>query len=129
VTAALGWRARADPLPAAAATAAPAAVPALLAATAERLRAGAGLRVARDGTGCLVLGEADQLPWCPGVVYLGWEGGVLVPTTRTPTPAADLLVAALRPRLPSDCDLVAVLPWGVLATRRPVRAPDPGWQP
>ena len=119
----LTWAPRTEPLTVAAVTAVPGDVGALVAATTERVGAGASLRVAA-GDGCVVLGAADDLPWCPGAVYLGWESGVLVPTTRRPVPAVDLFGSALRSRLPTECDLVVLVPWGVLATRAPARAVD-----
>jgi hypothetical protein len=42
----------------------------------------------------VVLGEPDDLPWCPGVRYLGWDGGLLMPTEVAASVPADLLRAA-----------------------------------
>ena len=118
------WTPRPVPLPAAAATAPPQRTAALLDAVADRVRAGSSLRLAAGEAGCVVLGGPDDLPWCPDVVYLGWESGVLTPTTRAPLPAVDLLLASLRHRLPPDHALVAVVPWGVLVAPVPARAVD-----
>mgnify|MGYP003378784330 CR=1 FL=1 len=50
--------------------------------------------------------------------------GVLVATHRIPHPPIDLVVPSLRAVLPDSCDLIAVLPWGVLAARMPARPVD-----
>jgi hypothetical protein len=118
------WVPRSVPLPVAAATAAPTATGALLEAVAERVEAGAALRLVTGQAGCVVLGTADDLPWCSGVVYLGWEAGALTLTTRSPRPSVDLLLPSLRDRLPAGHDLLAVVPWGVLAAPSPTRAVD-----
>ena len=62
----------------------------------RRLRAGAGLRVAFGPEWTLVVG--DDLPWADGVTYLGWDDGLLVPTTLAPSTPAGLL----RHSLPGD---------------------------
>jgi len=118
------WVSRPVPLQAVAAAAAPGDVPALLDVVAGRVRDGASLRLVVGPGGCVVLGGSDDLPWCPGAVYLGWEVGTLVPTTRSPLPAVDLLLASLRARLPAAHGLVAVVPWGVLVAPSPSRSVD-----
>ncbi len=63
-------------------------------------------RVAADGdpsrfravaaTGWLVvLAAAEDLPWVPGVRYLGWDGALLLPTTHRPGISTDLLARVL----------------------------------
>jgi hypothetical protein len=123
--AALDWVRREPPLPAIAATAEPRTLHALRAAVAQRLQAGVQLRVAGGPAGLLVLAAAQDLPWVPGVLYLGWEAGFLVPTTRTTLPAVDLLAPALRALAPPGHDLVALTPWGLLTTVAPRRSADP----
>jgi hypothetical protein len=74
------------------------AVPALAAATRERVRGGARLAaLADDGPGqpaadraLIVLGAEADLPWADGARYLGRDGGLLVPTTTRPVPSAAL---------------------------------------
>lgn len=117
----LTWARRSEPLPVVAVTARPDDIGALVAATADRVRAGSRLRLVAAAAGCVVLGPEPELPWFPGAVYLGREAGALVPTTLTPAPSADLVLLALRDRLPAGCDLVALLPWAVLAAPTPAR--------
>ncbi|WP_328330306.1 hypothetical protein OHA70_08390 [Kribbella sp. NBC_00382] len=72
-----------------------------------------------SGEGWLVvLGE--ELPWADGAIYLGWDSGVLVPTTVVPSPP----VALLRSALPEG-ELVVLLPDRVLVADAPARAADP----
>jgi hypothetical protein len=118
----LSWTRRAVPLTAAALTCRAEDSGTLLSATLRRIRAGHALRIAAAPDGALVLGATDDLPWFPGAVYLGWDGGALTPTTRAPLPPVDLLLPSLRARLPAGHGLVALLPWAVLAAPMP-RAP------
>ena len=91
----------------------------LLRATLRQVRAGHELRVAAGAGGTLVLAAVDDLPWFPGAVYLGWDCGVLTPTTRAPAPAMPFLAPLLRARLPAGHGLVALLPWALLAAPMP----------
>jgi hypothetical protein len=120
----LTWRPRPEPLPAAAVTAPTGATAALAAAALLRLQAGAQLRAAVAAGRLLILGEAD-LPWCDGALYLGWEGGLLLPTTLAPDRPADLLAASMRARLPAGHTLIALLSGTVLAGPPPRRRADP----
>lgn len=109
----LTWTRREPPLH-------PAAVaggPRLRAATVRRLRGGADLRVAFGPEWTLVLG--DDLPWADDATYLGWDDGLLVPTTLAPSTPAGLL----RHALPGD--VLAVLPGALLTGPAPVRTADP----
>ncbi|MGW4207366.1 bpX5 domain-containing protein [Lentzea sp. NPDC004789] len=109
----LTWTRREPPL-------APAAVAGgadLRAAAVRRLREGAELRVACGPEWILVVG--GDLPWADGVTYLGWDDGLLVPTTLAPSTPAGLLRHAL------PADVLAVLPGAVLTGPAPVRAADP----
>lgn len=121
----LTWARRPTPLPAAAVAVRVDAVPNLLSALAGRVRDGADLRLVIGPAAAVVLGDEPELPWCEGAHYLGWEAGVLVATHSTPQPAVDLLVPSLRASVPEGCDLVALLPWGILAARTPTRPIDP----
>ncbi|MFD5465081.1 hypothetical protein ACFWIQ_19965 [Kitasatospora sp. NPDC127059] len=114
---ALRWERREPPLEPAAVLALGSAVPALAAATRDRLAAGHRLAVAADGTALLVLGEAPDLPWADGSRYLGGEDGVLVPTTARPRPGAALWRAALGAEEGQLCVLV---PGHALVGDRPV---------
>jgi hypothetical protein len=103
------------------------AVPALRAATAERLRAGARLRVAAspaDGGCLLVLGAAEELPWADGARYLGRDGRALVPTTAEPYPCAALWHTALTAGGQPD-RLVVLLPERALIASEPATVADP----
>jgi len=109
----LTWTRREPPLaPAAVAGGAP-----LRAAAVRRLREGAELRVASGPEWTLVVGT--DLPWADGATYLGWDDGLLVPTTLAPSTPAGLLRHAL------PADVLAVLPGAVLTGPAPVRTADP----
>jgi len=111
------WRRREPPLPVAAVVAGGAASESLRIATLKRL-AEQEFRAAGGDGWLVVLGE--ELPWADGAVYLGWDSGVLVPTTSIPSPP----VALLRAALPAG-ELVVLLPDRVLVADAPVRAADP----
>ncbi|WP_369182031.1 hypothetical protein [Streptomyces sp. Y1] len=118
----LRWERREPPLSAAAVLALGPAVPALAAATRDRLRAGHRLSAATDGTALLVLGPADDLPWADGAHYLGLDGRLLVPTTARPLPAADLWRSALGA---ADGQLCALVPGHGLVADVPPPLTDP----
>jgi len=92
----------------------------LRSATAQRLSAGAQLKVAADEDWIVVLGAALDLPWADGATYLGRDSGVLVPTTLAPSPPASLL----REVLPS-APLTIVVPGHVALADMPLRLADP----
>ncbi|MFJ4668471.1 bpX5 domain-containing protein [Kitasatospora purpeofusca] len=119
---ALGWERREPPLTAAAVLAIGAAVPALAAATRDRLTDGARLGVLADDTTLLVLGAEADLPWADGAHYLGHDEELLVPTTARPRPAATLWRAALGARPGELCLLV---PGHALVAAPPPAATDP----
>ncbi|MFJ1754877.1 hypothetical protein [Kitasatospora sp. NPDC088134] len=105
------------------------AVPALAAAARQRMAAGTVLRAAADGDALVVLGDAGDLPWAADVRYLGWDGGVLVPTTARPRPSAALWRDALTgpgTSAPFDHPLLVLLPPNlVLTAELPTRPADP----
>jgi hypothetical protein len=116
------WRPREPPLPYAAVAASGPAAARLAAATADRIRAGAGLRATAGAGWLVVLGDPAELPWVEPATWLGWDAGLLVPTTRTPVPPA----AVLREGLAAGPDeLVVLLPDAVLVSAVPVRPADP----
>ncbi|WP_345709286.1 hypothetical protein [Kitasatospora paranensis] len=126
----LRWERREPPLPAAAVLAVGDAVPALAAATRERVRGGARLAVLADDEAALpaadrallVLGAEADLPWADGARYLGRDAGLLVPTTARPVPAA-----ALWRRVIGAADRLGVLVPGhalVADTPAPITAPE-----
>ena len=124
----LRWLRREPPLAPSAVAAQGDAVAALTSATRGRLRAGAELRVSTGPGWLLVLGDGADLPWADHVTYLGWDDGLLMPTTRACSPSADLLRAALLPHLPVDPDrgaLIALIGSDVLVTALPNRPADP----
>lgn len=116
----LSWTRRDVPLDPVAVTCRPDDVVELVPATVRRVQAGYELRVATGPGGSVVLGAGDDLPWFDRAVYLGWDRGVLVPTSRAPSLPVDLVLASLRNRLPAGHGLVAVLPWAVLVAPMPV---------
>ncbi|MEV4316898.1 hypothetical protein [Actinocrispum sp. NPDC049592] len=103
------WSFREPPLPAVAV----AGTSALYAATQASLARGVSLRAAVGDDWILVLG--DDLPWAADVTYLGWDGGVLVPTTLRPSVPGGVLRAAL------GSEVLAVLPGRILSGAMPVR--------
>ncbi|MFE7190457.1 hypothetical protein [Kitasatospora sp. NPDC057541] len=119
---ALRWERREPPLPATAVLAVGAAVPALAAATRERLTDGARLGVLADDTTLLVLGAEADLPWADGARYLGHDGELLVPTTARPRPAPALWRTALGAE---PGDLCVLVPGHALVAARPAPATDP----
>ncbi|MEU8210955.1 hypothetical protein AB0B85_17375 [Micromonospora sp. NPDC049044] len=125
----LRWRQRDVPLPAAAVVAADAVVPELRADTLLRVATGARLRACagRLQRWLIVLGDRADLPWADGAVYLGWDGGVLVPTLAQPWPCADLLREPLRHLTDERAGLIALLPGLVLAGPLPREPVDARW--
>ena len=122
------WLRREPPLAPSAVAAQGDAVAALTSATQDRLRAGAELRVCTGSGWLLVLGDRADLPWADRVTYLGWDDGLLLPTTRACSPSADLLRAALLPHLPVDPDhgtVITLIGSDVLMTALPNRPADP----
>lgn len=106
----LGWVRREPPL-ATVAVAGSGAVGAELATAAQDRP----LRVAAAGGWTLVLGDAADLPWVDGACYLGFDQGLLVPTTRAPTPSAALWRDRLRH---GKDDLAVLMPGQALVVRR-----------
>jgi hypothetical protein len=94
------------------------AVDSLREATLKRLKKNQELRAAAGDGWLVVLGE--ELPWADGVTYLGWDSGILVPTTQRPIPPT----AILRGALPS-AELTVLLPGLVLLSAAPRRVADP----
>lgn len=111
------WRRREPPLPVAGVVAGGSVAKLLREATVARLAEREYRAVSGDGW-LVVLGQ--ELPWADGAIYLGWDSGVLVPTTAEPTPP----VALLRGALPEG-ELVVLLPDQVLVSDAPVRPADP----
>jgi len=76
----------------------------------------------------LVLGDPAELPWADKVTYLGWDDGLLLPTTRACSPGADLVRAALASHLPDDPErraVIALIGGDVLVSALPLRPADP----
>jgi hypothetical protein len=123
-THALSWTRRDVPLDPVAVTCRQDDADELLAATLRRVLAGHELRLAIGAGGSVVLGAGGDLPWFDGAVYLGWDRGALVPTSRAPSLPVDLVLASLRDRLPVGHGLVVVLPWAMLVAPVPVAPVD-----
>jgi hypothetical protein len=119
----LEWLPREPPLAPVAVLARGAAVRPLAAATIARVRSGTVLRAAYADGRLLVLGAAADLPWADGVVYLGDDAGLLVPTTLAPALPADLVRRAVAPDAPPG-HVVALAGDEVLTTPRPARPAD-----
>ncbi|MDI2126623.1 hypothetical protein [Yinghuangia seranimata] len=117
------WVRREPPLVAAAVAANGKAAARLAAGAARRVRAGTSLRAAADADWLVVIGAPDDLPWADGARYLGWEHGVLVPTTQEPLPAADLWREVFG--APNPGDLLVLMPDLVLVAPMPVWPADP----
>lgn len=115
----LRWSRREPPLPPAAVTACGERADHLRAAVRARLEAGAELRATADSEWVVAIG--DDLPWVDGAVYLGWDAGLLVPTTLAPLPGAELV----RESLTLENDLVVLLPDRILISAMPQRRADP----
>lgn len=117
----VGWLPRGEPLACAAVAGCGSVRSRLVADAATRLRAGAALRAIADSEWVVFLGETVDLPWADGAVYLGWEGGLLVPTAVHPTASPDLLRRAIgRPR----DEVVVLLPGAILHAPRPAGIAD-----
>jgi hypothetical protein len=125
---ALTWTPREPPLAPAAVTAPVGRSAALIEAVRRRVDAGAELRVVAGDGRLVVLGEPGELPWCLDAVYLGWDRGLLVPTTLVPSLPPDLLLAAAtRLVVPEGAPvhrLIAILPDALIAAPVPIRPVD-----
>ena len=118
----LAWRGRRVALPLAAVTAEGAAAAQLAMSALRRLERGFRLSAAGGPGNLVVLGDPDVLPWAEGAIYLGWDSGVLLPTTLAVHPGPTFIRAGL----PVDAaDLVVLLPDRVLVTRMPRGEADP----
>lgn len=120
---ALRWRRRDLPLACAAVAGVGPVAHRLRGATADRVGTGALIRACADAEWIVLLGDRDDLPWADGAVYLGWESGILLPTTVAPSLPAELIRRAVGGR---PTDLVAVVPGCVLVSEMPVRPVDVG---
>jgi len=118
----LRWERREPPLTAGAVVGFGPVAGELAVAVGEAVSAGARPSVAGDADVLVVLGEAGELPWADGARYLGWEDGILVPTTARPVPSAALWRDALTAH---DGSRIALLPDTVLLFQpAPARGPD-----
>ena len=95
VTESIVWSRREPPLAAAAVVATGNALSSLRTATIRGLER-QELRAVGGDDWLVVLGS--ELPWADGSIYLGWDSGILVPTTALPSPPA----AILRPGYPTQ---------------------------
>jgi MoxR-vWA-beta-propeller ternary system domain bpX5 len=68
------------------------------------------LRAAHNDSSLLIVGPEASLPWVEGVTYLGWDDGLLVPTTLRPNPPAYLVMRALDRINPTPPRLRAAIP-------------------
>jgi len=119
---ALQWHRREPPLQSAAVAAQGTAAKHLCAGAVPRLRAGTRLRAVADEHWVVIVGDAHELPWADGAVYLGWEAGTLVPTTVMPFPPTDIVTRSVGHAVG---ELVVLLPGTVLVSTMPVQPADP----
>lgn len=89
------WARRDEPLAPAGVLGLDKVTPALAAACAAMCQSGPELRAAGASSSLLIMGPAESLPWADGAIYLGWDSGLLMPTTRRSTAHPDLLGQAL----------------------------------
>jgi hypothetical protein len=122
VSAGVEWQRREPPLECAAVAGSGATANHLSAAATARLATGALLRAAADTEWLVLIGAIDDLPWVDGATYLGWDAGILVPTTQKPSVPIDLVIQAI-PHAPHE--LVVLVPGAVLVGPMPRRAADP----
>ncbi|GAA4596855.1 hypothetical protein GCM10023194_70090 [Planotetraspora phitsanulokensis] len=120
----LEWVPREPPLPAVAVAGSGPVAAALAASARSRVLEGAQLRVAAADDWILVLGGEEDLPWADGAHYLGLDAGLLVPTTRTPVPRAELWRDHLVAGHPAG-RIAALMPSHALVTDMPLRPVDP----
>jgi hypothetical protein len=122
----IGWRIRGEPLrPAAVFGAGPIAAR-LVAALLERIERGADVEVHAGHDLVLAIGDADNLPWVDGAVWLGAEAGMLVPTTLELTPEPHLVARAVAKAVGADAAWIVLTPDGIVVGRRAVGRPDLG---
>lgn len=119
----VGWRRREAPLPPAAVCGSGATAGRLCLAVADRPFPGVEVHAA--GSLVLVLAPSpDALPWVDGATWLGWECGVLVPTTLEATPDEELVARAARLAVP-DAGWIALAPGMRMHGSRALVPPDP----
>jgi hypothetical protein len=82
----------------------------------------ARLRAAASGDWLLLLGETAHLPWVAGARYLGWDHGLLLPTTHRPSVPMELLARTIRQR--HRAELLVLLPDAILASVMPSHPVD-----
>jgi hypothetical protein len=80
------------------------------------------LRATGSSDWLLLLGKTEDLPWVEGARYLGWDHGILVPTTHCPAVPMDLLARVLRRRYRAE--LIVLLPGEILTSTMPVHPVD-----
>jgi hypothetical protein len=117
------WGPREPPLPAAAVTVPAGHGRALVAAVQDRVAAGIQLRAVAGSGRLIVFAEPDDLPWCPGARYLGWDAGVLLPTEIVPSVPAEVLTMAARSATSGVAPLV-ILPDAVIFASLPTQPVD-----
>lgn len=118
----LRWSRQEPPLPPVAVAGCGECAGRLRAAVRDRVASGAQLRAAADVDCVVALGDAGDLPWVDGATYLGWDAGLLVPTTLVPWPPAQLIRESLAI---GPGAVVVLLPDRVLVSPMPVRSADP----
>jgi hypothetical protein len=80
------------------------------------------LRATGSDEWLLLLGRTDDLPWVAGASYLGWDHGILLPTTHRPAVPMELLARTLRRRYRAE--LIVLLTEGILTSVMPAHPVD-----
>ena len=120
----ISWGRRATPLTPAAVLALGPSLPLLARGLVARLNLGADLQV-HVGPDCLLaIGNETDLPWIDDAIWLGREGGLLVPTTWAVLPHIDLVSRAIRRRVGAQAGWVVLLPDRLLVGMNPIGLPD-----
>lgn len=121
----LDWHVREPPLSPCGVVARDDVVPSLAAAAARYLSAGKDLKVCHGDGWLVVLGDSSWLPWVDGVVYVGLEDGLHLPTTLRCSPPAGVVRRALRPEPGSIREVIVLIGHDVLVGPAPARVADP----
>ena len=120
------WALREPPIPVAGMVAQSSAAIELIKRLAEHERSGLAELKAAEGEGwVLLIGPEEMLPWVGEVTYVGWDHGLLTPTTIHPVPGAFLVRRAIE-RLTSASagSIMVALPGQILTSPLISRAVD-----
>ncbi|WP_332645023.1 bpX5 domain-containing protein [Aeromicrobium sp.] len=120
----LDWHVREPPLSPCGVVARGEVVPLLAAAAARYVSAGNDLKVCHGDGWLVVLGDSNCLPWVDGVVYVGLEDGLHLPTTLRCSPPAGVVRRAVRPEPGPIREVIVLIGHDVLVGPAPARVAD-----